>query len=76
MSGAKDKSHAHSGPQSRKVENFSVSFNQVSNHIPVDKLVKQYHNELIEVMLHWMHENFHRSQTPILPQMDAVMHLV
>ena len=41
MSGAKDKSHAHSGPQSRKVENFSVSFNQVSNHIPVDKLVKQ-----------------------------------
>ena len=55
---------------------FDVNFNQVSSQIPVDKLVKQYYNELIEVLLSWQIDNFNTSQSPILPQMDQVMHII
>ena len=71
-----EKKAANSRIEWNRHQNFSSSFSRTATQIPLDRLVKQYTYELIEVMLLMTIDNFKMSRTPISNQLTQTLHLV
>ncbi len=59
-----------------KSQNFGNNFSNQASQIPIDRLVKLYSFELLEVLINMTIDNFKMSGTPITIQLTQTLDLV